>query len=224
MTASGRAVQPAGIILRVHRPDEQPLAAEDLDPDPLRAFHVWFAEAGEAGIAAPEAAAVATATPDGRPSVRMVLVKRMDERGFVFFTNYDSRKGSELAANPRAALMFYWPVRGRSVRIEGPAETTPREESVAYIRSRPRRSQISALVSRQSQPVVDRSELEGRAGQIAAEHPEGDLPLPERWGGIRITPEVYEFWQQRADRLHDRFVYRADPSAPTGWRRERLQP
>jgi pyridoxamine 5'-phosphate oxidase len=205
-------------------PHEPPLRPEDLDPHPLRAFHAWFAEAGQAGVAAPEAAAVATATPDGRPSVRMVLVKRVDERGVVFFTNYDSRKGDELAANPQAAVMFYWPMLGRSVRIEGPVAPTTREESVAYIRSRPRRSQISALVSPQSRPVADRSELERRAEEIADQHPQGDLPLPERWGGFRISPQAYEFWQQRADRLHDRVVYRSDPAAPTGWRRERLGP
>jgi pyridoxamine 5'-phosphate oxidase len=205
-------------------PDEQPLRPEDLDPDPLRAFQAWFAQAGQAGMAAPEAAAVATATPDGRPSVRMVLVKRVDERGVVFFTNYDSRKGQELAANPQAAVMFYWPVLGRSVRIEGPVAPTTREESVAYIRSRPRRSQISALVSPQSRPIADRSQLERRAEEIDHQHPPGDLPLPERWGGFRVSPRAYEFWQQRADRLHDRFVYLPDPAAPTGWRRERLAP
>ena len=205
------------------RAAEQPLGEDELDTDAVRQFQSWFADARRAGVAAPEAAAVATATPQGQPSLRMVLVKRADPAGFVFYTNYDSRKGRELADNPRAALLFHWPQLGRQVRVEGPVVPTSRAESVDYIRTRARGSQLSALVSAQSRPVESREVLEHRAAQLAAAHPAGDLPLPERWGGFRLTPESLEFWQQRADRLHDRFVYRRDGNNP-GWRRERLQP
>jgi pyridoxamine 5'-phosphate oxidase len=188
----------------------------DLDPDPLRQFALWFEEAPEPQ---PEAMAVATATPDGAPSLRMVLMKSFDERGFVFYTNYESRKGRELAANPRAALLFHWP--GRQVRIEGGVERTSRQESVAYARSRPRGSQLSALASRQSRPVSSRETLERRVAELAAEHP-GELPVSEGWGGFRLTPESYEFWEHRPDRLHDRLRYARE--ADGRWRAERLSP
>jgi pyridoxamine 5'-phosphate oxidase len=204
-------------------PAEQPLREDDLELDPVRQFHRWFQDAGQAGVAAPEAAAVATATPDGQPSLRMVLVKRVDETGFVFYTNYDSRKGRELAQNPRAALMFYWPQLGRQVRVEGSVAPTARQESISYIRSRARGSQLSALASAQSRPVQSRTALERRVAELAAEHPDGDLPLPERWGGFRLSPESFEFWQQRADRLHDRFVYQRGIEVGC-WSRVRLQP
>jgi pyridoxamine 5'-phosphate oxidase len=198
------------------------LRAEDLDPDPLVQFHVWFRAAGEAGVPAPEAAAVATATADGRPSVRMVLVKSVDERGLAFFTNYDSRKGSELAANPHAALLFHWEALERQVRIEGPTHPVGREESVAYAHSRGRASQLSALASQQSRPVADRAELERRVAELQAAHPEGELPVPERWGGVCVVPDRFEFWQGGVARLHDRFVYEPAPSG--GWTVTRLQP
>ena len=200
------------------------LYAEDLDPDPLRQFRAWFAAAGGAGVAAPEAAAVATATPDGRPSCRMVLVKAVDERGFAFFTNYESRKGLELTANPRAALLFHWEALERQVRIEGPAHHTTREESVAYAHTRARASQLSALASRQSRPVADRHELEARVAELDELHPtgEGELPVSELWGGVRVVPERYEFWQGGAARLHDRFVYA--PGDGGGWTITRLAP
>jgi pyridoxamine 5'-phosphate oxidase len=188
----------------------------DLDPDPLRQFALWFEQAG---VPAPEAMAVATATPDGAPSVRMVLMKGFDERGLVFFTNYESRKAGELAANPRAALLFHWP--GRQVRIEGPVERTSREESVAYSRSRPRGSQLSALASPQSRPIGSRSELERRVAELARAYPSVDLPEHPSWGGFRVMPESYEFWEHRPDRLHDRFRYRRDGGA---WVLERLAP
>jgi pyridoxamine 5'-phosphate oxidase len=188
----------------------------DLDRDPLRQFTVWFDEAPEPQ---PEAMAVATAAPDGAPSLRMVLMKSFDERGFVFYTNYDSRKGRELAANPRAALLFHWP--GRQVRIEGPVERTTTEESIAYARSRPRGSQLSALASRQSQPVASREDLEQRVAQLDRDHPD-ELPVHEGWGGFRVKPDSYEFWEHRRDRLHDRFRYLPDPAG--GWRIERLSP
>ncbi len=188
----------------------------DLDPDPLRQFARWFEQAPEPQ---PEAMAVATATRDGEPSLRMVLMKSFDERGFVFYTNYDSRKGTELTANPRAALLFHWP--GRQVRIEGAVERTSREESVAYARSRPRGSQLSALASRQSQPVASRADLEARVAALAREHP-AELPVHHNWGGFRVMPEAYEFWEHRPDRLHDRFRYLRDDGGE--WRIERLNP
>ncbi len=199
-----------------------PLLEQDLDPDPLRQFERWFTDAGAAGVRLPEAAAVATASADGAPSVRMVLVKGFDERGFVFFTNYAGRKGMELAANPRAALMFYWDPLGRQVRLEGPVTRTSAEETAAYARSRPRGSQLSALASPQSQPVASREELERRVVELRDRYGEGELPLSDEWGGFRLDPQSIEFWQQRHDRLHDRLVYRRAQDA--GWRVERLAP
>lgn len=199
----------------------QPLREEDADPDPLRQFAAWFAEAGDSGQRAPEAMVVATATPAATPSVRMVLMKEFDERGFVFYTNYESRKGVELLANPRAALLFHWDVLGRQVRVEGPAERIGAEESAAYIRSRPPGSQLSALASPQSRPVQSRAELERLVAELAALNEDGELPLPEHWGGVRVRPDLYEFWQHREDRLHDRLVYSPDGH---GWAVTRLAP
>jgi pyridoxamine 5'-phosphate oxidase len=200
----------------------QPLREEDADPNPFAQFERWFAEATHAGVRMPEAAAVATAAADGKPSVRMVLVKETVERGFVFYTNYESRKGSELAANPRAALLFYWDPLGRQVRIEGPVERLTAAESAAYVRSRPHGSQLSALASPQSRVVESREELERRVAEQAARYAGGDLAVPENWGGFRLTPETFEFWQHREDRLHDRLRYsRGDAAA---WRIERLAP
>jgi pyridoxamine 5'-phosphate oxidase len=200
----------------------QPLFEDDVDPDPLRQFLAWFEEAREAGVEMPEAAAVATADSACAPSVRMVLVKQVDERGFVFFTNYESRKAQELAANPRAALLFHWQQLGRQVRIEGPAQRTSAEESARYVLSRPRGSQLSALASPQSRPVDSRQALEERVVEFAARHAGGELPLPEAWGGYRVAPASFEFWQHREDRLHDRLRYL--PAADGGWRIDRLAP
>jgi pyridoxamine 5'-phosphate oxidase len=199
-----------------------PLRETAVDPDPLRQFAVWFDAAGRAGEPAPEAAAVATATPDAAPSVRMVLVKQFDERGFVFFTNYESRKAAELTANPRAALLFHWQTLGRQVRLEGPVERVSAEETAAYVRSRPRPSQLSALASPQSQVVASREELERRVAELSGRYDGIELPAPANWGGFRLAPVVFEFWQHRADRLHDRLRY--VPSAGGGWRIERLAP
>jgi pyridoxamine 5'-phosphate oxidase len=152
----------------------------------------------------------------------MVLVKGFDERGFVFFTNYDSRKGGELAANPRAALLFHWERLGRQVRITGPVSRTRPEETEAYARTRPRRSQLSALASPQSQVVAGREELERRVASLTERYGEGELPVSDQWGGFRVAPEEIEFWQQRADRLHDRLRYRR--AGDGGWTVERLAP
>jgi pyridoxamine 5'-phosphate oxidase len=198
-----------------------PLREEDVDPDPFRQFAAWFADARNAGVRAPEAAALATASAGGAPSVRMVLVKAAGEPGFVFFTNYASRKGTELTANPRAALLFYWDPVGRQVRIEGPVERLSAEESAAYVRTRPRPSQLSALASPQSRPVADREQLERRVAELAALHAGAELPVPDFWGGFRLLPERFEFWQHREDRLHDRLSYGRQDG---GWLIERLAP
>jgi pyridoxamine 5'-phosphate oxidase len=199
------------------------MQASQLDPDPLVEFRGWFGAATDAGVPMPEAAAVATATPDGRPSSRMVLVKQFDERGFVFFTNYESRKGAELAANPHAALLFYWPALERQVRIEGGVQRTSRQESVDYAHTRERESQLSALASEQSRAIASREELERRAAGVAAEHASQPvLPVAESWGGWRLAPEHFEFWRAGPHRLHDRFAY--TPVAGGGWVIERLQP
>ncbi len=200
----------------------QPLREQDVDRNPFRQFTRWFEQAASAGVRAPEAAAVATATSEGVPSVRMVLVKRTEEPGFVFYTNYDSRKGRELAANPHGALMFYWDRLGRQVRIEGPVQRTSPEESAAYVHSRARGSQLSALASPQSRPIESRDVLESRVADLAARHQDDELPVPDGWGGFRLIPEVFEFWQQRDDRLHDRLRYTRQ--ATGGWQLERLAP
>ncbi len=198
------------------------LNEQDVDPDPLRQFAVWFGEAERAGVQEPEAAAVASAGSDGSPSVRMVLVKRADERGFVFFTNYESRKGRELSANPRAALLFYWPALARQVRIEGPVQRTDHEESLAYARSRARASQLGALASPQSAVIASRAVLEDRVAELAAAHEGTEVPLPEQWGGFRLDPDAFEFWQQRDDRLHDRLRYTRGQDRR--WSLQRLAP
>jgi pyridoxamine 5'-phosphate oxidase len=190
----------------------------DLDPDPLRQFGRWFDEARERGVAVPETMTVATATPDGRPSARQVLVKGFDERGFVFFTSYTSRKGRELEKNPAVALLFHLAPVGRQVRVEGKAHRVERGESESYWRSRPLGSRLSAAASRQSEVVGSRDELEARVAELAAT---GEPPLPEQWGGYRVVPETYEFWEHRDDRLHDRFRYRRENG---GWAIERLSP
>jgi pyridoxamine 5'-phosphate oxidase len=199
---------------------DRPLDESDLDPDPLALLRRWFEEAEARDVSEPNAAGLATATPDGRPSLRMVLTKGVDERGIVFFTNYGSRKAGELEANPQAAILFHWPLFGRQVRVEGAVSRVERAETEAYARSRSRASQLSALVSPQSRPVEGRDWLEQRVAELDEEHP-GELPVSDDWGGYRLAPEAWEFWQHRPNRLHDRFRYLPEAG---GWRIERLGP
>jgi pyridoxamine 5'-phosphate oxidase len=192
------------------------LRRADLDPDPLRQLSRWYDEAA-AATDFPERVALATATADGAPSVRMVLLKEFDERGLVFFSHYASRKGRELAENPRAALLLYWEGLGRQVRVEGPVDRVAAEESDAYFATRPLGARIGARVSRQSEVLASREELE----RLVAAESGTDPPRPDGWGGFRLTPAAWEFWQHRDDRLHDRFRYTRRDGA---WLIERLYP
>jgi pyridoxamine 5'-phosphate oxidase len=198
----------------------RPLELSDLDPDPVRQFEAWLHDV-EADLRAPDAMALATATPDGAPSLRMVLLKDYGPQGFSFYTGYESRKGRELAANPRAALLFYWDDIGRQIRIEGTVERVTPEETERYFASRPRPSRIAALASKQSSVLASREELEARYAELERELEGQEVPLPPAWGGFRLTPEAYEFWQHRENRMHDRFRYRRGGD---GWTIERLSP
>ena len=192
-----------------------------VDPDPLEQFRRWYAEAEATGMRAPQAMALATAAVDGAPSVRMVLLKGADERGFVFFTGYVSRKAAELDANPRAALLFHWEALGRQARIEGPVERVAGQESDAYFATRPRGAQLAAAASQQSSVLRDRAEIDDRVAELAREHEGSDVRRPDHWGGYRLVPDAYEFWQHRDDRMHDRLRYRRSDG---GWVVERLSP
>jgi pyridoxamine 5'-phosphate oxidase len=194
----------------------------ELDPDPLAQFAAWFEAARAERVPAVEAGALGTATPDGAPSVRFVLLKGYDERGFVFYTGYESRKGHELEANPRAALTLYWQPLGRQVRLEGTVERVSEAESQAYFASRPLGSRLGAWASRQSEPIGSRAELDELLRDATARFADGEVPLPDAWGGYRLAPESYEFWEHQDDRLHDRVLY--VPDGAGGWRKERLQP
>ena len=202
-------------------PGEAELRRRDLASDPLDQFRLWFAEAADA-LPAPEAMALATATPDAAPSVRMVLLKGADERGLVFYSHHTSRKGRELEANPQAALLFHWSPLGRQVRVEGRVEHVSADESDAYFATRPRDAQLGALASRQSEPLGSRAELEERVAEVERDLGEDPVTRPATWGGFLLVPAAWEFWQHRASRLHDRFRYELEP--PGGWRIERLFP
>ncbi|HEX2294420.1 MAG TPA: pyridoxamine 5'-phosphate oxidase [Actinomycetota bacterium] len=198
-----------------------PLELEDLDPDPVEQFGRWMDEALREGLLLPNTMTLATASAEGRPSARMVLLKGFDERGFVFYTNYESRKSRELDANPHAALVFYWSRLERQVRIEGRVERVPEEESDAYFVTRPQESRLGAWASRQSAPLASRAELEERVERLAREHAGRDVPRPPQWGGWLVRPEAVEYWQGRPNRLHDRFLYTRRDG---GWERARLYP
>ena len=189
--------------------------------DPIAVFAAWLREAEEAGVEVPEAMTLATADSEGAPSARMVLLKGVDQDGFVFFSGYVSRKARELESNPRAALVFYWRPLGKQVRVEGRVERVAEAESAAYFATRPRGSQIAAWASQQSEPLASREELDRRYAELVGEHEGRDVALPPHWGGFRLRPDAIEFWQHRDNRLHDRIRY---TRAREGWRSELLSP
>jgi pyridoxamine 5'-phosphate oxidase len=200
----------AGVLLEI-----------EVAADPLEQFRRWYLDAERAHLRAPHAMALATAGVGGEPSVRMVLLKRADENGFAFFTGYASRKGVELEANPRAALLFYWDPLGRQVRLEGTVDRVSEVESDAYFATRPRAAQLAAAASRQGRILTSREELDLQFAELERRYAGTEVPRPDHWGGYRVRPDVYEFWQHRADRLHDRLRYRLDGGR---WRLERLSP
>jgi pyridoxamine 5'-phosphate oxidase len=191
------------------------------DADPVEQFRKWFEEALAADLHEPNAMTLATATIDGRPSARIVLLKGFDERGFVFYTNYEGRKARELEDNPDCALVFYWGELERQVRIEGCSSRVPEEESDAYFASRPRGSRLGAWASEQSRTIESREALEDRLRELEERYGDAEIPRPPFWGGYRVEPDSVEFWQGREDRLHDRLIYRR---SERGWKIERLQP
>lgn len=208
-------------------PDQNDPAAglneSDLDPNPIQQFDRWLKQAEAANLPEPTAMTLATATKEGIPSARIVLLKACDERGFAFFTNYESPKGRELAENPRAALVFHWVVLERQVRVTGTVSRASREESAQYFQSRPRGSRIGAWASHQSQAIRSREELEERVRRFTLEYQDREeIPLPPYWGGFWVTPDAIEFWQGRPSRLHDRFRYTRLTTG--GWRIDRLSP
>jgi pyridoxamine 5'-phosphate oxidase len=197
------------------------LSEADVALDPTEQFRRWFEEALAARLHEPNSMVVATATPDGRPSARVVLLKGFDERGFVFYTNYESRKAREMEENPHAALLFYWGELERQVRVEGTAARVSDAESDAYYVTRPRGSRLGAWASKQSRVVGGRGVLEDRLKKLEQEHEGEEIPRPPFWGGYRVAPEAFEFWQGRENRLHDRISYRREGDS---WKIQRLQP
>lgn len=192
-----------------------------IDRDPIRLFQLWFDDAVAAKLPLPEAMTLATATPDGKPSARLVLLKQVDQDGFVFFTNYRSAKAEQLEANPYAALVFYWPQLDRQVRVEGSVTRTSTQESQDYFKTRPRESQIGAWASEQSEVISGRDVLEQRAQELEALYGDGEIDCPEHWGGYRLVPQRIEFWKSRIGRLHDRILYERNND---GWTITRLAP
>lgn len=197
------------------------LTEQDVDPDPIRQFDRWFADAVSARVEEPNAMTLATASRDGVPSARIVLLKGVDAAGFVFYTDYRSRKGAELTENPLAALTFLWKEIERQVRISGAVSRIGAAESEAYFRTRPPGSRLGAWASQQSAVIPSRAELEERLREVSLRFPDGDIPLPPHWGGFRVVPDEIEFWQGRPDRLHDRLLYQREES---GWKISRLSP
>jgi pyridoxamine 5'-phosphate oxidase len=200
----------------------QELDESDIDPDPFVQFNRWMQNALDAKLRMPNEMTLATADRRGRPAARIVLLRGLDDRGFTFFTNYESRKGKHLADNPHAALVFYWADLERQVDVAGRVEKVSVEESEAYWRTRPPASRRAAWASRQSEVIQNRVELEDRVREIEKRWPDDDIPLPPQWGGFRLIPETIEFWQGRPNRLHDRLIYRR--VAEMGWLIERLSP
>ena len=198
------------------------LDEQDLDANPFKQFEKWFQEAIDAKLDLPDAMTLATATKDGIPSARIVLLRGLDERGFVFYTDYESQKGKELAENPNAALVFYWRELDRQVRITGQVSRVSRENSNNYFQSRPVGSRLAALASRQSEVIPDRKILEERFEQLAAQYQDTAIPLPSDWGGYRLSPNMIELWSGRPSRLHDRLRYTRQSN--DDWRIERISP
>jgi len=215
-----RKPPPSRKASRAPAPDT-PLDASQLDPDPIRQFAAWFQPRLDSGVAEASAVTLATVTPDGRPAARTVLLKGVSDHGFVFYTNYGSPKGRQLAANPHATLVFYWPETHRQVIVAGAVSKVSDQESDGYFRTRPRGSQLGAWASPQSEPLQGREVLERRVSELDHQYQGREVPRPPFWGGFRLTPESLEFWQGRMDRLHDRFRYRREGGA---WILQRLWP
>lgn len=205
-----------------HQYNEDAIDEATVDRDPLKLFHRWLDDAKATGMRLPEAVTLASATPDGKPSARLVLLKGADERGFVFYTNYHSRKARELDANAQAALVFYWPQLERQVRVEGNVERTSAEESDAYFKTRPRESQIGAVASPQSEVIASRAALQKKADELEKFYEGREVERPEHWGGYRLRPDRIEFWKGRPGRLHDRLLYERQPDGT--WTITRLAP
>jgi pyridoxamine 5'-phosphate oxidase len=213
-------LNPGPEAFRAHAMDVG-LSERDLDADPIRQFQQWYEAAIGTGIPEPNAMSLATVGADGQPSLRSVLLKLYDERGFVFFTNYESRKATEMAGNPRVACLFPWVALARQVNIVGQVEKISMSESLRYFATRPRGSQIGAWASHQSQVITTRSLLEMKVDEMRRRFADGEIPLPDFWGGYRVVPQGIEFWQGRASRLHDRFLYSRQGD---GWALVRLAP